>query len=36
MEAKRETGVELDKDELKKYLDIVIKEVKKGERTPDL
>lgn len=27
---------ELDQDELRKYLDVVIKEVKKGERTPDL
>jgi hypothetical protein len=27
--------VELDQDELRKYLDVVIKEVKKGERTPD-
>jgi hypothetical protein len=35
MEIEGETGVELDKDELKKYLDIVIKEVKKGEKTPD-
>jgi hypothetical protein len=27
--------VELDEDELKRYMDIVIKEVKKDERTPD-
>jgi hypothetical protein len=36
IEAEREVGVELDQDELRKYLDVVIKEVKKGERTPDL
>ena len=27
--------VELDEDELRRYIDIVIKEVKKGERVPD-
>lgn len=31
----KETEFELDEDELKRYLDVVIKEVKKGERTPD-
>ncbi len=28
-------GKDLDENELKRYLDIVTKEVKKGERTPD-
>ena len=28
IEAEREVGVELDQDELRKYLDVVIKEVK--------
>ena len=28
--------VELDENELRRYIDIVIREVKKGERTPDL
>ena len=27
--------VELDEDELRRYIDIVIREVKKGERVPD-
>lgn len=31
----KETAFELDENELKRYLDVVIKEVKKGERTPD-
>lgn len=31
----KETEFELDENELKRYLDVVIKEVKKGERTPD-
>lgn len=35
IKAEREVGVELDQDELRKYLDVVIEEVKKGERTPD-
>jgi hypothetical protein len=35
METKEEIGVELDEKELRRYLDVVIKEVKKGERTPD-
>jgi hypothetical protein len=30
-----QTEYELDEGELKKYLDIVIKEVKKGETVPD-
>jgi hypothetical protein len=34
MEAEREVGIELDQNELRRYLDDVIKEVKKGERTP--
>jgi hypothetical protein len=29
------TEYDLDEEELKKYLEVVIKEVKKGERTPD-
>jgi len=35
IEVEREVGVELDEDELRKYLDVVVKEVKKGERAPD-
>jgi hypothetical protein len=27
--------VELEENELRRYIDIVIREVKKGERTPD-
>ena len=34
IEEEREVGIELDQNELRRYLDIVIKEVKKGERTP--
>ena len=33
IEAEREVGVELDQDELRKYLDVVLKEVKKEERS---
>ena len=35
MEIDSERRFDLDENELKRYLDIVIKEVKKGERTPD-
>ena len=34
IEEEREVGIELDQNELRRYLDVVIKEVKKGERTP--
>jgi hypothetical protein len=35
MEIDSERRFDLDENELKRYLDIVTKEVKKGERTPD-
>jgi hypothetical protein len=35
MDTNKETEFELDENELKRYLDVVIKEVKRGERTPD-
>ena len=35
IETATDTRYELDEDELKKYLEVVIKEVKKGEKVPD-
>jgi hypothetical protein len=35
IEEEREVGIELDQNELRRYMDVVIKEVKKGEGTPD-
>jgi hypothetical protein len=32
MEEEREVGLELDQDELRKYLDVVIREVKKDDK----
>lgn len=35
LESAAETNYDLDEEELKKYLDVVVREDKKGERTPD-
>jgi hypothetical protein len=35
LDINKEGEIELDEKEMRRYMDIVIKEVKKGERSPD-